>query len=167
MVGYGMAYGFRHDVVPVAGGVTVGGAQVVATNLADAQGALGKPMLPQIFATNGELINGVSGGVATAIGTLAATGHGGRYLSTHEGARVATLAYGLTALVAGYLIPGIIRVSQGKSFRATGRFAYIPSSAPLPQQPPVYGGTAPASYGSGSTSQANAQVLRRLFASPY
>lgn len=166
MLGYGaggMAYGFKHEVVPPLVGGTVGALQVTATNLADLQGTLGTPFVPQVWATNGELVNTLTGGVALGAAAAGSVGKG-RYLSTHEGARNATLGYGIVALVAGWVVPLFIRVAQGKAFRASGRmgggrFAYLPSPAPMAQGAAV--------YGSGLTSQANAQVLRRLFASPY
>jgi hypothetical protein len=161
--GSGLAYGFKKEVVaPLAGGLA-GGAQIVWTNLSDASGALGPAWVPTVWPTNGEMINTLSGTGAIVAAAAGAAGKG-RYLSTHDGARKAVAAYGIVTLVGGWLIPALIRFVQGGSFlgrgrRGTGRYAFLPSPAPSAQQAEV--------YGSGITSQANQQVLRRLFASPY
>jgi len=165
MVGYasGLAYGFSTEVVaPLAGGLA-GTAQVAVTNLLDAQGSLGSPVVPQVWPTNGELANTVLGGGAIVAAAASYGGHG-RYLATRPKGRIAVLTYGIVSLAAGWLIPGLIRVLTGAGvFRARrGRFAYLPS-AQLRADAAARQGFA--DYGSGITSQANQQVLRRLFTS--
>jgi hypothetical protein len=169
MAGYvtGLAYGFSNEVLaPLAGGLA-GAGQVAVTNVLDAQGSLGKAIVPQVWPTNGELINTVTGGAALGAVTLAASGHGS-YLRSRPKALVAVLSYGVITLAAGWLIPGLVRVlSNSGVFRAGarrggGRFAYLPS-AQLRADAAARQGFA--DYGSGITSQANQQVLRRLFTS--
>jgi len=167
VVGYasGLGYGFAEIEAPLVGGLT-GAGQVVATNLADAQGTFGKAWVPQVWPTNGELINTVTG----AGGVLAATlsfGGKGRYLASHPKTRVAVLSYGIVTLAAGWLIPAFVRWLQGGVFRANrgaggrrgaGRYAYF-ENAPLRADQATFSD----SYGAGVTSQANQLVLRRLF----
>ena len=168
MVGYGngMAYGFAAEVeAPLAGGLA-GTGQVVATNLADAHGVLGKAWVKAVWPNNGELINTVTGAGALTIATLSAAGHG-RYLQAHPKTRIAVIAYGVVTLAAGWLIPAFVRWLQGGVFRASGRrggaggrYAYLPNT-PLRADAATFSDA----YGSGITSQANQQVLRRLFTS--
>jgi len=164
--GMGLAYGFSNEVLaPLAGGLT-GATQVAVTNILDAQGSLGKPIVPQVWPTNGELINTVTGSGAIAAVTLSAAGHG-RYLQAHPKARIAVLTYGVLTLAAGWLIPGLISFLKGGVFGARrgggGRFAYLPSAQLRADAASARQGFA--DYGSGITSQANQQVLRRLFTS--
>ena len=173
MGGYasGMAYGFSAEVeAPLVGGLA-GVGQVALTNLADSKGMFGAPWVPQVWPTNGELINATTGGLALTAVTLAAAGHG-RYLSGHPKAKVATLVYGIVTLGAGWLIPGLIRVltnagvfgaRRGGARQGGGRYAYLPYQ---PMRADAAGARQGyADYGSGITSQANQQVLRKLFTS--
>ena len=136
------------------------------TTLADSAGTFGTAWVPQVWPTNGELINTISGGVALGAVTYSAA-KGGGYLSSHPKTRVAVLAYGLTTLVAGWLIPGLVRFLNGTGvFRAGGRrgggrrgggrYAFTPDM-------PLRAQAAQGQYGSGATSQSNQVVLRRMF----
>jgi hypothetical protein len=165
--GTGMVYGFESEALaPLLGGLT-GAGQVAVTNVLDATGATGTALVPSVWPTNGELINTVSGSAAIGAVTLSAAGHG-RYLQSHPKTRVAVLTYGVVALAAGWLIPGLIRVllktgvfgARRGGRRGAGRFAYLPS-----EQMRADRGARLADYGSGITSQANQQVLRRFFTS--
>jgi hypothetical protein len=163
--GTGMAYGFSSEVVaPLIAGLA-GAGQVGVTTVLDSTGATGKPVLPQLWATNGELINTVTGTGAIGAVTLAAAGKT-RILATAR-SRVAVLTYGVITLAAGWLIPGLVRVLLKKGVfgarRGGGRFAYLPSGPIRADQGRARQGFA--DYGSGITSQANQQVLRRLFTS--
>jgi hypothetical protein len=163
--GTGMAYGFSAEVeAPLVGGLA-GTGQVVATNLADALGYTGKAFVPSVWPTNGELINTSTGTTALGLVTLSALGHG-RYLQVHSKTRAALLVYGIVTLAGGWLIPGLVRVLQGGVFRAAGRrgagrYAYLPYPPVRADRGAARQGLA--DYGSGITSQANQQVLRRLF----
>lgn len=162
MVGYasGLAYGFSHDVAaPLAGGLA-GTGQVVATVLADATGTFGPAWVPQVWPTNGELINTITGSGAIIVTSASYGGHG-RYLQAHPKMRIAVLAYGVITLAAGWLIPALVRWAQGGVFgaRRGGRYAYLPTPPMRAQQ------SMSDTYGSGLTQQANQTVLRRLFTS--
>jgi len=123
--------------------------------------------VPQVWPTNGELINTATGAAALVAVGLSAGGKG-QYLQQHPKTRVAVLAYGLTTLIAGWLIPGLVRFLNGTGvFRAGGRrggsrrgggsrYAFI-------NDVPLRAGAARGEYGSGATSQSNQVVLRRLF----
>jgi len=168
VIGYGsgLAYGFAEIEAPLVGGLA-GAGQVVATNLADAQGTFGKPWVPKVWPTNGELINTATGSTAIILPMLSYAGHG-RFLQSHPKTRVAVLAYGIVTLAAGWLIPGLVRWLSGGVFRAggrrggarAGRYAYI-GNEPLRADQATFSDA----YGSGITSQANQTVLRRLFTS--
>jgi len=165
-VGYGsgLAYGFHEIEAPLIGGLAAVG-QVAMTNLADANGTFGAPWVPQVWPTNGELINTVTGAGGVLAATLSYAGHG-RYLQAHPKTRIATLTYGIVTLAAGWLIPGLIRILAGTGVfgaRRGGRYAYLPSDRINANR--GSGRQGMADYGSGITSQANQQVLRRLFTS--
>jgi hypothetical protein len=161
----GMAYGFGLEVEAPLVGAAAGGVQVALTNLMDAKSTLGKAWVPQIWPTNGELLNTASGAASIVAVALSAGGHG-RFLQAHPKARVAVLAYGLTSLVAGWLIPGLIRWVQGGVFGARGRrgaarggrYAYMPTD-----QLRADSAFSDSAYGTGVTQQANQVVFRRLF----
>ncbi len=164
--GSGLAYGFSAEILEPLLGATAGGSQVALTTLADSAGTFGAPWVPQVWPSNGELINTISGGLALGAVTFSAA-KGSGYLQQHPKTRVAVLAYGLT-LVAGWIIPGLVRFLNGTGvFRAGGRrgggrrgggsrYAFIPDS-------PLRANAARGEYGSGATSQSNQVVLRRLF----
>ena len=165
MFGSGLAYGFKQEVLaPLLGG-GFGGVQVAITNLADASGLTGTPYVPSVWATNGELINTITGA-----GSLIAVAHSavapGSKLASHPRSRVAVLAYGIVTLAGGWLIPALVRFLSGTGlFRAggrRGRYAYLPS-LPAPLRADQAAGSRSDTYGSGFTSQANQRVLRRLF----
>jgi hypothetical protein len=160
-----MAYGFSSEALaPLAGGLA-GASQVAVTNVLDSTGATGKAILPSVWPTNGELINTGTGTVAILAASL---GAGGRMRSlANPKTRSAVLVYGIVSLAGGWLIPGLVRVLLKKGVfgarRGGGRFAYLPSGPIRADQGRARQGFA--DYGSGITSQANQQVLRRLFTS--
>jgi hypothetical protein len=166
--GTGMVYGFSSEALaPLVGGLA-GATQVGVTTVLDSTGATGAAVLPQVWPTNGELINTVAGAGAITAVSLSAAGHG-RYLQQHPKTRIAVLTYGILTLAAGWLIPGLVRVLLGtgvfgaRGRRGAGRYAYLPSEQLRADR--GQGRRGLADYGSGVTSQANQQVLRRLFTS--
>lgn len=140
----GIAFGFSHESLAAIGGVAAGGAQVVVTSALESQGVLGTPVLPSAFATNGELVNGVLGVVATGVGIYEAMSH------RHPTGGIFALTYGLSSAIGGWLIPLLLR-TFGIS---TGAFLAQRGAGPIP--PPQVPGQANQQFIGGFVGQAGA-----------
>lgn len=143
--GYGMSFGFDRQALVAVGGIGLGGVQVLGLSALQGAGMLGTPVLPSVFATNGELINGLLGIVGTGIGILGAM-HKTSFLARHRDFALGSLTYGVTTLLTGWIVPMILRmVGQG-----TGAFPAGGGN----QAGPIYApGTSPTSPGAGANAR--------------
>ncbi len=117
-----LGFGLNKDVLAAGAGIVVGGLQDAALSVADSQSMLGTPMVPQV-GSNGELINLVTGGTATAIGVVGALGKGTSRLFTNRSLQGGLVGYGLTTFFGGYLLPKIVQATSGGTGAAAFSFA--------------------------------------------